>query len=84
MGIEHKRRSTPKAATATPTGSVTLCDADQKMVKGLIGGEGVVGAMKILMVSRTTVLAAAAGCGVRRASAEMISRRLREGAAGVG
>ena len=61
-----------------PSGTVALSATDRVQLQHLVAAEWVGGAAKLLGVSRTTMLAGMGGSGIRRASAEMISRRLLE------
>jgi hypothetical protein len=80
-------RPAPDATTVTPAnpplpnGSVLLAEAETGALRQLVAAEWVSGAARLLGVSRSAVSAALAGTGVRRGTAEMIARRLREIAA---
>lgn len=73
-----KNARTRAARSAASNGSVTVPLAEREALQSFLQRVGMNAGVEILGASRTTVLAAAAGCGIRRASAEMISRRLRE------
>lgn len=70
--------NTPQATSKIPAGTERLTPSEVATVARLAGLHWIASAAKLLGVSRTTLLAAMSGAPIRRGSAELIRRRLRE------